>query len=700
MDISTKRQLLFSVRMRFSPQTQSVRELAIDKVIEQNLVIEGEHGSTVTEIESAGSLCFLSGTAAIARLDLERGLTRLVKSGRVEALGDGDQRRYRLSQDAKREISGTADEAEQGLSQVVQRLFKDRERSAEEYREPFLHFLCLVFSRLGEGYVRHLNNDISVEELISLPSIAHAVPDTIKKFAWLEAREFTSAVYRFFGESDPAFAALKWNLAQNYYVAKTLGLDKANRLLSRQAFENGEFYLDTNVLIQALEPSTKHHRTFRALCSACKELGTKLSTCQISIDELRRTVAFERESMRKVLDSIPDEMADRVHGILFPIYRARLKKDGSADLDEIFKIFDEPMTSLEKFYGIARVDDKWFDQETSSASTNELVKKLRELYKLRRARTKNKVAATHDALVIRWIQHERVAKPKTWLVTLDLSLPTYSKDSGGGGNAFAITLDALLQWMSPVALSGIGEEDLAEVFSEAVRHHLLPQESFFELSDFLVFAEMEWATKELPAEDVEDCVNMIKRVAPSLNPYDACDREKLGHVIAKYFADPGRKFKQDLQKREAELAVLQQSLERLEKEHQESLERVSKEHDNERDEWERQLAGLKQAIADEKRDRLEADRAREDEAKRERLKRSARWRLALITLVFVVVEIFLVRLTSQLGEGTNFWQRLAKSWQILTAGPLFAYMAVCWVILGRDRLRDLGWPFDRLFKAE
>ena len=70
---------------------------------------------------------------------------------------------------------------------------------------------------------------------------------------------------------------------------------------------------------------------------------------------------------------------------------------------------------------------------------------------------------------------------------------------------------------------------------------LLPQNIFFDTRDFLVFGEMEWSTKELPADDVEDCIRSLKSAHPNLDPTDPADREKISREIAKFFADPGKK---------------------------------------------------------------------------------------------------------------------------------------------------------------
>ena len=674
-DISTKRQLLFSVRMRFSPQTQPVLETAINKIIEQNLVLAGAEGLGIAEMQQPGALSFINEIPAISGRELQKALARLEQQGRVVRNSDG---RFRLSQAIAQEIWSSVDEAENRLRRVLKNLFRNFDLPISDFAQPFLHCLCLIFSRLGEAYVRNLKGDITAEELIKLSSVERALRHTVQQFPFLEKERFGGAVYRFFRESDPLFAAVKWNMAQNYYVAKALGLDQTGRLLSRELFADGEFYLDTNVLTEALEPSTKHYKSFQAMSKACNGLNIRLKTCQISIDELRRVVSFERDNISKVLENIPDETADKVRGILLPIYRERLRSGEQADLNEIVKMFDEAMPFLESQYGIERIDDKWFDDAISSSDTKALVEELQRIYAERRGREKTKNAALHDALVLRWIDKERKTLLRTWFITRDLSLLEYGKGTTVPDHAFAITMNALLQWLSPMALSDSNEDDMTEVFADAIKHHLLPQDSFFELTDFLIFAEMEWATKELPSEDVENCIRTIRRATPALDPSNSVDRERLSHEIGKFFADPGRKYKQELELREAQLSS--QSSELEQKQHEAEL--------------------LQSALESERAARVVDNETWESKRKTDRLRRSGWWLLALITLLLVGIEAGVVYLTYKFGEGSNLWQKLLGSWHLLLGVLVGGYTLLGWFLVGRDRLRVLGWPFDRWFKAE
>lgn len=678
-DIARKRSVLLSARLRFSPKTQPVRDAAIDKIIEQNLLIAHcEEGLTLQQIDEQGTVCFASGAPAISRVDMEKSLSRLVGGGRVVEGRGPDRERYRLSEEALLELWEVQRSTEARLERVVSRLFQNTEEGPSAYATPFLECLCIIFSRLGETYVRMIKGEISHEELVGLPTMLRALQDVQQKYKAMDSRFFEAAVLTFFRESDPDYAAIKWNMAQNYYVAKALGLDPSGYLLSKEVFGDAVFYLDTNIMINgALEPKARHHRSFQALASACHQLQVTMNVCQISLDELHSVLDYQREIIPKVVGQIPDDTAPKIRGLFFRLYQQELASEGTIDLDELLASFDHPMEVLAQSYGVELIDDVWFLEAQNQSEVEELLEAITREYEAKRGRKKGKAAALHDALLLRWIQLDRERFSRnTWLVTLDTSLArVLPQQRQASGRPLAITLDALLQWISPIGIDEDLEDEVAEIFSEAVRYGLLPQESFFELRDFLVFAEMDWSCKELPAEDVEECIRYLKANAPNLDPSSPADREKLAYEISKFFADPSRKYTQEIQRLEAEKARL----------------------DNE---YKRQLAQFEAATTerDERIDALKYERVQREENDRKRAKKkSALIRLGIVILLFILYEAVAVYLASQFGEGTTLFQRVIHSWPLLALGPLIGSV-LFYFIVGEERIRVLGWPYTKHLK--
>jgi hypothetical protein len=674
IQMKERRLLLFSTRIRFTPQTQPIRETAIDKMLEQNLLL-CDTPQFAREIESQ---CLdLKGRPVLSRIDIEAALLRL--SGRSITVEQGTEARYSLSDRRKSELWMLQNAAEQRYRNIINRLFKGVPGGPSKYSSPFLESLSIIFSELGEAYVRHLKNEMSLTDLMTRADIDRAISETKRRNKAADGPTLKAALVRFFEEIDPGFTELKWNLAQNYYVAKALGLDPSGKLLTKEIFGDGVFYIDTNVLVHSLDPTGRHHRSFRSLIESCKQLGIQMYVTQISIDEMRRVAALEKELIAKrVAEKIPSATLAKVRGILFPAYLAEVKSTGSCDLDRLFERFDKPSESLRSSYGIKVVDDRWFIDAEAERDTLSRVEQVKAAYLDRWGRKKGDRASLHDALMIRWVEKERNEQtPNTWFVTLDMSLPTFCHDCDGENRPFALTLVGLMQWLSPMASEDEDSTGAADIFSDALRQQLLPQENFFELRDFLIFSEMEMSTELLPAKDVEECIRVIKSRTPALNPADASDREKLAHEISKFFVDPGRQFKASLEEQD-------ETIKKLTNENSSLKAETASEIDKLKD----QLSSAEAALAS-----LNAS------ARADRLRGEAKLRLTVIVIASVLSEAVLIYFCNRSLEGPNFLQRLSKSL------PFIAILASVWIVgswflVGKERLSALGWPFTKLLRAE
>lgn len=646
-DITRKRSILLTTRMRFSPQIQPVKESAIEKIVEQILfATDIEEGLSLQEIQDIFSS--ETGGYAISSNDMEDSLQRLVRKQRAAPEPRGKRKLYRLSEDARRELGEIQRRAEVCFSSVVNRLFKNAKEGPSVYNSPFLKFLCIIFSKLGEECVRVIKGDIKKDDFLSFPFVSSALEEVEKGFNSIDHSLFRKAVTSFFQDSDPEYDAIKWNMAQSYYIAKALGLDPSGVLLSTEVFGHAVFYLDTNIIIEALEPKDRYHKSFLAFNKACKQLGIILKVCQISLDELLNWLTYQRHLIEKVTEQIPSETASKMRSIFYEIYCEKKMSDEAVNIDELFTSFSSPMDDLKALFEVQLEDDIWFDEAKNKTETIKFAEDLRSKYSVMRGRPKRRGAAFRDAILLLWLQKLRGENGgNIWLITTDTSLPG-SVPPNASSESLAITLDALLQWISPIATPEGEEGSFAAIFAEMIKYRLLPQERIFDLEDFLIFHEMHVSCKELPAEDVEECIRYIKVNAPTLDPSDPADREKLAYKVSKFFADPGRKYKQEIAKLEAENIKIKEEYERIQK---------------------------------------------------GSLKRSARLRVGFTTIVFLLLEGLAIFLASQYGKVPNLFQKVSNSWDFLVVGFVLT-IAMGWFIVGKKRLEALGWPFTKIFKHE
>lgn len=648
-NILQKREFLFNIRLRFSPETQPIKNTAIDTIVEQILFgSDREEGLSLQQIQNIFSSA--SKGSFINQQDMYDSINRLERSKRVISQRRDIIELYKLSPEAKDEISHIQRDNEKRFKRVIDRLFRNAPEAPLSYAEAFFKLLSLIFSNLGEEYVKVIKGDITGKDFLSYSNIYTMIKEVSRDFKLSNIDFFESAVNSFFREIDPEYDYIKWSLAQNYYIAKVLGLDPKGFLLSQEVFRHAIFYLDTNIIISALEPKDKCHQGFLVLNKACKQLGIELKVCQISINELNNWLIYQRGLIEQVVDQIPEKISPKINSIFYDIYCEKKKPGESFEINELFNNFINPRLSLKNLFKIELEDDPWFDTARTEWDTVKFARDLKSKYEIIRRSPKAFSTALHDAILLRWIQSERdeTNNDSYWLVTLDSTLPgSVPEKFTNQPVSLAITLDALLQWISPLAVGEYDQDSFALMLSEMIKNRVLPQNKIFVLQDFLIFKEMNITCKELPVKDVEGCIQYIKKNIGIIDYNKSEDREKLHHEMLKFFVSPDREYKQEIARLEFEKEAIKQ-------------------------------------------------KHYEETAKS--LKSSAKERLIITSFIFLIIEFIIGYLATLYGEGLNWFQKLKNSWPFLGLGFGISILIGCFII-GRKRLIALGWPFTRFFKA-
>ena len=682
----TKRSLLLGARIRFSPSGASVRSQAIECIIEQNLAA-AETAGGLTE-QQLQNMVTLGGQLHVLRAsDIRQGLDSLKRSNRVHDIKDGTKLRYTLSPAAKKEVEQLITETEKRTKATIHELFGNAWGDEEAYGRAFLLLLCKVFSALSQIYVQVITKNQAVADFAGHKLLAAEMEEVLRSEQVPDGEAFRYGVNHFFRESTPRFDHIKWNMTQNFYVAKALGIDSSSDILSSAIFKDAALYCDTNVLIAALTPESRHHNSFRELSNCCKTIGMHLkATCATSA-ELRGVINFHSSTIRKVLDRIPEETRSKVRNFLLEAYLTEKESFPDLGLDAFLSHFETPLQSLRDSFGLVEEDDIWFINSTEDPKIKSLAKNLSKQYEEMRGRPKSELAALHDAQLLLWVVRENSAKHNSWVVTLDVTLTAWNAREHMEGSK-VITLDAFLQWMTPVVSGSADENKLAEIFSEAIKYQILPRDVFFRLSDFLVFEEMGIETKQLPADDVEACIREIRKAGPQLDPSKAEDREKIGQVIQHYFADPGTKYKRKIDELLAHSDILVKQLTEEKRVHADTekqvdelkkrSEEMSKQHENDQD----ILAEANSRI-----EKLEISMEEKENALRlRRLKNSVLVRTIMALGFLFIIEAIIGYLIWLHGEGPNLFQKLTRAWPWLGAG--FAFVAILYpFLMGRERMR-------------
>lgn len=689
-DATMKRSILLGARIRFSPSGASVRNQAIERIIEQNLAAaDAANGLTEQQLQN---LVTLGGQLTVLRpSDVRQGIDSLKQSKRVLELTDGKKRHYMLSDNAKNDVKQIITESEERTTAAIRELFGHATGGEESYRRAFLRMLCLVFSQLSEVYVQVITMKQEGKDLTEHQLLVAPLKDVLKSERVPDADAFRYGVNRFFKESSPQFDQIKWNMAQNFYVAKALGIDAASDLLSSDMFRDASLYCDTNVLIAGLVPESRHHNSFRELAKACTSIEMNLKVTHTTLDELKGVISTHASLLKKVFHLIPDDTQPKVRSFLLEAFLTERRESPALALDDFIEHFQTPLQTLRDSFGLVEEDDQWFDSAPKDQNTRRLAKDLAKQYEEMRHRPKSERAAVHDAVLLLWVARENAESRESWIITLDITLSEWNNQHSKEGSK-VITLDAFLQWMTPVVTGSADEDRLAGIFSAAIRYQILPRDTFFQLRDFQVFAEMGIETKQLPSDDVEACVREIRKVGPQLDPSKAADREKIGQVIQRYFADPGTKYQRTIHNLQAKTDRLSKTLDeevRLRKGAEDKVSQL-KEQGRDRDEKLRQESEALKAMEDRIATLDKTVKGERQKAYRNRLIVSVVLRTACALLLLVGLEISTGILIWQYGEGGNLFQKITKAWPWLGIGV--AIVAILYpFIMGRERMRLLKW---------
>lgn len=683
-----KRAILASALLQFSPDVQSIRNKALEKII-IHFIAELENDcdnkafTYVSPIRIRDAFSNEYGYS-LSLLTIQEIADSLVNKNYLET-DNNKPKNYCLALKTRDEFNKDIIDGDRLLQQTVKTLFPNlNPDEIPIYTEGFLWGLCLIFSE-NQEIALTLMRGTSTEPLLKGNVISRISEAVVNEFRDVDLQIIKSGFLSFFSKtSDPDYSRIKWNLAQYLHTAKALGLDNNGKYLSSEMFKGATFYLDTNILIPALEETHKHNRTFKAISQACEKISAEIRVAEITVKEMENWIFFQKDNFEKVIGKIPQDTLPKVRSLFVEKYSEKVSA-GETDIKvaDLFEPFNDCSVRIKEDLNIEIDQDSWFEENNYKPTILELAKNMALRYKEKRGREKKTAQAQHDALLLTFINNMSVnMHNNSFLISTDLSLtegkwPNIPKTP-------VISLDGLLQWLAP--LTADNYDSFAELFSQMIKQKLLPTEKFFDIEDFNIFAEIEMNSLALPAEDVEGCISHLKANGVNLNPRKAEDRENLFYEMRKYFSDPGREYKGRLE----ELTTRNAELKRL-FENQETLYREKEKQRN--DEFQR--------IISEKDKKIELTMYDHSELKTEfnnfKVKIGALFRLIVSFLILMCFEIVIILLALKYGEGSNVFQKIVKSLPLIFGG-IGASGMIGYLIIGKDKLKILGWEVKNIFK--
>lgn len=553
------RNILTSTLFQYDTKFQTFKHVALDRIVERIIYTSQNEYVDVQEIQSSYQKDI--GYTLPNRI-FDESVKRLLDNGRIEPIHESVDE-FKLSDKVRKELDSIQSNFDRNLQRIIDKLFSNSPEERKKLVEPFWFTMSYIFSNLGKYSAKLIEGKLDKDTLLK-PVLVRCCEKIKKKFK-IDHNYFEKRIYYFFEETkEVSFNNFKWSIAQNYFIANSLGINQESETLTTDIFDDSVLYLDTNILLTLASKNSPYYNNAISFINAAKKINLKFCVADITLKEYFRWVNSEKQRILDTKKQIPENTKAKVGSVVYRDLVARINEPSEKEvtLDEIIKEYleiKEIISGLIPDDKMEYVDDTWFidiEEKDIFEKTKEIVK---DKYKLAGVRTKKgEYAAIHDAKLLLWIDSEKSKTGKNiWFITADASLPLITIN--GAEKSDSILLEVILQWMVPLTKQNELQE-YQETFSEILKNKLLPRDVLFEVNEFVIFEELHMECAELPSEDVEECIIYLRKNAPNLNPNDPKDREKLANKVAIYFADPGRKYKKELSERLEENEKLRNKL--------------------------------------------------------------------------------------------------------------------------------------------
>ena len=629
MEYDQKRMAVFGYRLMFSPETQPIKQTVIAQIVFTTLAESpNSNGESIGKLTAFG----INGIKALnfSIHETRAALAGLVTEGLVEELVSRKKRRWRITTIGRKKITDDTAAANQRISSVIDSFFGPC-TPITQYKSAFLECLGNIFDRFAQRYIDAFLLESGATHAFNDDDIDAIANETIGRYTDLSPEEFRSRLRRFLGEQHPDGDWLKWTYCKNYYSVRIIGAGAQADALSAEVFSGMTAYLDTNVLIGALDTSSSTHEAVNQVLSRFSQLGCSVAVLRVTIRELQDLARNQGEKLDAVLRQIPDALLDKTRGLIARTEASHRKDPSCPSPSEVLSDFENVDNLVADRLSIDVIDDDWFKSARDSQDMVDLANELRTHYNqsapFRRHKTDH--AAKHDALALHWVCKARMSGENCAFVTLDTSLPTFPLSSNGSsGIRFrtAITVDALLPWLGMMSQD---DEGVSKAYTALLTNRLVPIRQAFDIQEFRMLAEIGMDCRHMPSKDVEQCLLYLRHEAKDADMRKAEDRERMHHKVKSFFSSPDRKYL-------STISSLQEAVSEKDK----KLEKVTRDKKEEAVRFQEEISKYRHEV----------------------LVRKTKQRLTAVGAVFVVAILVSTWLSADFGAGENLVQRIGNTW--------------------------------------
>ena len=555
MTTDEQRQILYAALLRYSPETGSLRERALDRFVLAALL--GSSRSEPMTIEVVQQLTVLVPNSPGLRTDvIDDILARLTRSNRVDLVETSTGDRYFLTDLGRQHTDEAAESAAHLFRPVLDRMLRDTAGvfSPDVGEVVCRTFISECFARFGHQIAKAVTGDLEDDGSFGGADINGAFDAAIQDISLSEEaiRTLRARCNRFLRSMEPDDKDLRFRLAQSYYVVQLLELSPQDfNPLADDAFSGAVFFLDTNVVFDAVM-SEDSSRRFRELVRASGSLGIELQVTVATLDEAISVASLRVEAIEKIVDTLPEEFLARTNDDFILAFRAARAVQPNITPTEFLAPFEQ-LPSLLRDLGIA-IDDRHADEIAGAKDLAQECQIVSHAAEKHRGWPKNSAVSLHDVCHFFLVREQRQAGKKAWFLTRDHTLSHAAVQLAPGELPFCFPLVAFLQSVSPFLETPAARHSLVDVFSAVLDGEVadLSGSHLFDITELRLISELHTDVLSLPKEELVPAFDYVKSNLLKGRPYRREDHTEVALELKKFLTSSAR------DKQEALLAELEE----------------------------------------------------------------------------------------------------------------------------------------------
>ena len=549
MNTRERRQILYAALLRYTPEAGSLRERALDRFILVALI--GSTKYSPMTIQQVHNLTILVPKSPGLRTEvIVDTLTRLVKANWVSQIQVSNENSYFLSDIGLRKTEEETDSAALLFRPVLDRMLQDTAGSfsVEQGEKVCRTFISECFARFGHQIAKAVTGDLLNDDLIGNREVRRAFQAAINTVSLSkEAVESLRArCNRFLRSPEPQDQNLKFRLAQGYYVVQLLELSpKDFDPLAEDTFHSAVFYIDTNVLFDAVMTEESAHR-FRELVTASTTLGIKLRVTEATLEEAVNVSMHYIGEMEKIINTVPDKLLERTDDNFVQAYRTAKTKTPEITLSQFKRLFEELPKQVQDLN--ITLDKRKADEIIGNRNVSSQCRIVSDAAEKTRGERKGENVSRHDVCHFLLVQHERQLGRKSWFLTRDRSLSIAAGKLARDELPFCFPLAGFLQSVSPFLETPDTRHTLVDVFSAVLDGEVgdLTSKSLFDITELKLISELHTDVLSVPVDQLLPAFEYVKTHLLRGKQYRVEDHPKVALELRKFLTSSSREKEDSL----------------------------------------------------------------------------------------------------------------------------------------------------------